>query len=222
MAKVKICGITNVRDARAALEAGADYLGLNFYKGSKRYITPAAGKKIAQAVKGTGAKLVGVFVNETPERVVEIARIAGLSHAQLHGDETPEQVASVANAGVPVIKALRVGPDFRAAQLGAQKRAKALLLDGFDPYERGGTGKAFDWHKASGMAGRKPLFLAGGITPENAAEAIRIAQPYAIDVCSGVESGASPRKKDKMKIAALMQAVRSTKPSQHRPRSKRK
>jgi phosphoribosylanthranilate isomerase len=222
MAKVKICGITNVRDAKAALAAGADYLGLNFYKGSKRYITPASGKKIAQALKGTDVKLVGVFVNETPERVVEIARTVGLSHAQLHGDETPEQVADVAKAGVPVIKALRVGPDFRANQLSLNKSAKALLLDGFDPQERGGTGKTFDWRKVARISGKKPLFIAGGLTPENVAEAIRIAQPYAIDVCSGVESAASPRKKDKAKIAALMKAVRSAKPSQHRPRSKRK
>jgi phosphoribosylanthranilate isomerase len=223
MAKVKICGITNVRDAKAALAAGADYLGLNFYKGSKRYITPASGKKIAQALKGTDVKLVGVFVNETPERVVEIARTVGLSHAQLHGDETPEQVADVAKAGVPVIKALRVGPNFGdGAQLDGYKRAKAYLLDGFDPHERGGSGKIFDWRKAARASGTQPLFLAGGITPENVAEAIRIAQPYAIDVCSGVESAASPRKKDKAKIAALMNAVRSAKPSQHRPRSKRK
>ena len=222
MAKVKICGITNVRDAKAALDAGADYLGLNFYKGSKRYITPAAGKKIAQALKGTGAKLVGVFVNESPERVAEIARSVGLSHAQLHGDETPEQVTGIAKVGMAVIKALRVGPDFRTEQLGEYPRAKALLLDGFDPYDRGGSGKTFDWHRASGIAGKKPLFLAGGLTPENVAEAIRIAQPYAVDVCSGVESALSPRKKDAVKIAALMKAVRSTKPLQHRPRSKRK
>jgi phosphoribosylanthranilate isomerase len=223
MAKVKICGITNVSDAKAALAAGADYLGLNFYKGSKRYITPAAAKKITQALKGTGPKLVGVFVNESPERVVEIARTVGLSHAQLHGDESPEQVASVAKAKVPVIKALRVGPNFRGgAQLDGYKRAKAYLLDGFDPHELGGTGTTFDWRKVARISGKKPLFIAGGLTPENVAEAIRIAQPHAVDICSGVETAASPRKKDKAKIAALMKAVRSAKPSQHRPRSKRK
>ena len=222
MAKVKICGITNVRDAKVALAAGADYLGLNFYKGSKRYLTPSAGKKIAQALKGSGAKLIGVFVNETPERVVEIARTVGLSHAQLHGDETPEQVAAVAKSKVPVIKALRVGPDFRAEQLEGYTRAKAYLLDGFDPTELGGTGKTFDWRKSPRTGGKKPLFLAGGLTPENVAEAIRIAQPYAVDVCSGVESAASPRKKDAAKIAALMKAVRNTKPPHRRPRSKRK
>jgi phosphoribosylanthranilate isomerase len=222
MVKVKICGITNVRDAKAALAAGADYLGLNFYKGSKRYITPAAAKKVAQALKGTGAKLVGVFVNESPERVVEIARTVGLSHAQLHGDETPQQVAAVSKAEVRVIKALRVGPDFRADQLGVHKSAKALLFDGFDPHERGGTGKTFDWRKVARISGKKPLFIAGGLTPENVAEPIRIAQPHAVDICSGVETAASPRKKDKAKIAALMKAVHSAKPSRNRPRSKRK
>ena len=159
MAKVKICGITNVRDAKAALDAGADYLGLNFYKGSKRYITPAAAKKIAQALKGLRAKLIGVFVNERPERVAEIARSIGLSHAQLHGDETPEQVAAIATVGVPVIKALRVGPNFRGdEQLGSYTRAKAFMLDGFDPRQLGGTGKTFDWRKAARVSGKKPLF----------------------------------------------------------------
>jgi phosphoribosylanthranilate isomerase len=222
MAKVKICGITNVRDAKAALAVGADYLGLNFYKRSKRHITPAAAKKIAQAVQKTGskAKLVGVFVNETPERVAQISKAVGLHYAQLHGDETSAEVAQLAKSGVPVIKALRVGPNFRAgAQLSEHKRAKAILLDGFDPRERGGTGKTFDWHKAAKITGTKPLFLAGGLTPENVAEAIRIAQPYAVDVCSGVESAASPRKKDPAKIAALLKAVHSA--TQHRPRSKR-
>jgi phosphoribosylanthranilate isomerase len=227
MVKVKICGITNVRDAKAALDAGADYLGLNFYKGSQRYIKPAAAKKIVQALKGRGAKIVGVFVNESPERVAEIARTVGLSHAQLHGEERPGQVAAIARAGVPVIKALRVGPDFRSQQLGEYPRAKALMLDGFDPDERGGTGKAFDWHQVSRTRVTKPLFLAGGITPENVAEAIRIAQPYAVDICSGVETAGSPRKKDKAKIAALMQTVRTAhraqKPASHKSsRSKRK
>jgi phosphoribosylanthranilate isomerase len=209
MTKVKICGVTNGRDARAAVEAGADFLGLNFYRGSLRYVTVAAARKISKIV-ARRVTLVGVFVNEEPERVVEIAREVGLDFAQLHGDESVEVVARV-RRDVPVIRALRVKGALPAAEVRGVGRVSAILLDGFSKGARGGTGKTFDWkvaRRASG--GGRRIFLAGGITPENAAEAIRVARPYAIDVCSGVESAATPRKKDAKKIAALMSAVRGS------------
>jgi phosphoribosylanthranilate isomerase len=205
MVKVKICGITNAKDARIAVEAGADFLGLNFYRGSSRYITPGVAKRIARRVPKK-VKIVGVFVNETAERVAEIARNVGLEYAQLHGEESPEVINAVQRT-VHVIKAVRVRVGAR--QLGLQRfaAAKAILLDGFDRRARGGTGKTFDWKAAARVGKGRRIFLAGGLNAENAAEAIRIARPYAIDVCSGVESTTTPRKKDARKIGALMDAV---------------
>lgn len=215
MTKVKICGITNVRDARAAVAAGADFLGLNFYVGSPRCVTPAVARGIAESVKGR-VKIVGVFVNESPWVVMERAGQVGLDYAQLHGDESPEIVAQVVRV-VPVIKALRVQGDLRASDLRRFKKASAVLLDGFDKSARGGTGKTFDWEVARRLAQGRRIFLAGGINAENAAEAIRVARPYAIDLCSGVESK-TPRRKDKAKIAALMAAVRGSEGGGAKPR----
>ncbi len=207
MVKVKICGITNVRDARAAVAAGADFLGLNFYTGSPRYVTVAAARRIVKA-SPRGASWIGVFVNETPARVAEIARLVGLSEVQLHGDETVDAIAELRRS-VRVIKAIRVRGRLSASGCKKFAGADALLLDGFDKRARGGTGKTFDWKIARRVGGKRRIFVAGGLNAENVAEAIRVARPYAVDVCSGVESG-SPRKKDAKKIAALMAAVRAT------------
>jgi phosphoribosylanthranilate isomerase len=207
MTKVKICGITNLRDARAAVAAGADFLGLNFYVGSPRCVTPEVARRIAESVKDR-VKIVGVFVNESPWVVMERAGQVGLDYAQLHGDERPEIVAQVVRA-VPVIKALQVQGALSAAELNKFRRASAVLLDGFHKSARGGTGKTFDWEVARRLGKGRRIFLAGGINAENAAEAIRVARPYAIDVCSGVETN-TPRRKDKAKIAALMAAVRGS------------
>jgi phosphoribosylanthranilate isomerase len=206
MVKVKICGITNVKDARTAVAAGADFLGLNFYRGSSRCVTPAVARRIAASVKRDVA-IVGIFVNEDAARVAEIARQVGLDYVQLHGEESPETVDTLRRA-VQVIKAIRVRGPLRVGDLNRFKRATAILLDGFDAGTRGGTGKTFDWKLARRAGKGRRIFLAGGILAENAAEAIRVARPFAIDVCSGVESS-SPRKKDAAKIAALMAAVRA-------------
>jgi phosphoribosylanthranilate isomerase len=220
MAKVKICGITNVRDARAAVAAGADFLGLNFYKGSPRYVTAAAARRIVKA-SPRGASWIGVFVNEKPARVAQIAREVGLSEVQLHGEEAADAIAELRRA-VPVIKAIRVRGPLSATEWKQFADADALLLDGFDKRARGGTGKTFDWKIARRVGGKRRIFVAGGLDAENVAEAIRVARPYAVDVCSGVES-ASPRKKDAKRIAALMAAVRTANaPRRARKRSKRK
>ena len=212
--KVKICGITNWTDARRACEAGADFLGFNFYRKSPRYISPGrAGKIVARLPKGVAA--VGVFVNESEAKVAEIARAVGLDYVQLHGDETPEVVKGVARRarGVRVIKALRVREGFRATELAKFRGANAFLLDGFDPNARGGTGKTFDWSVARKAQrngrGRRRIFLAGGLTAENAAEASRRVKPFALDVCSGVER--APGKKDAARVAAFIAAVRNGK-----------
>jgi phosphoribosylanthranilate isomerase len=205
MVKVKICGITNWADARNAFEAGADFLGFNFYRESPRYIAPAAARRIVRRLP-EGVSSVGVFVNEPIVEMLAIAREVGLDFLQLHGDEPPEVVSRLRRA-VPVIKALPVRRGFRAAQLARYQRASAFLLDGFDQKLRGGTGKKVDWKMAKRIARTRRIFLAGGVTPENAAEAVIVAQPYAIDVCSGVES--RPGKKIAGRMRALVQAVHS-------------
>ncbi len=204
MVKVKICGITNWSDARRAVEAGADFLGFNFYRGSSRYIAPAAARRIVQRLPEKVAS-VGVFVNEPEQEMLAIARRVGLDYVQLHGDETAEVVSRMRRS-FRVIKAIRVRGSFRVAQLADFRRASSILLDGFDSRLRGGTGKSFNWKLAKSAGRKRQIFLAGGLTPENAAEAVSAARPFAIDVCSGVES--RPGKKDAERMRALVAAVR--------------
>jgi phosphoribosylanthranilate isomerase len=177
---VKICGITNLKDARKAFEAGADFIGFNFYPHSPRYVSPRTARRILQHLPKKVAA-VGVFVNEREDKMLEIAREVGLDYLQLHGEESPEMVARLAR-NLPVIKAVRVRDSFRAAELARFKRASAFLLDGFDRRRHGGSGKTFRWN-------------------------IRSAKPYAVDVCSGVEK--KPGKKDPALVANFMQAVRA-------------
>jgi phosphoribosylanthranilate isomerase len=204
MVKVKICGITNWTDARRAVEAGADFLGFNFYPKSSRYIAPAAARRIVQRLP-EGVASVGVFVNEPEPEMLAIARRVGLDYVQLHGDETAEMVSRIRRS-FRVIKAIRVRDSFRVSQLGNFKQASSILLDGFDAHSRGGTGKSFNWKLAKSAGRKRQIFLAGGLTPENAAEAVSAARPFAIDVCSGVES--RPGKKDAARMRALIAAVR--------------
>lgn len=202
--KLKICGITNWRDARRACEAGADFLGFNFYRRSPRYVSVRKARAIVRRLPKK-VYAVGVFVNEAESTVIETAGAVGLRYVQLHGDESPAQVERLARS-IRVIKAIRVRKPFSAARLRPFKRAAAFLLDGFDPGSYGGTGKTFDWRAAIAARRAAPIFLAGGLTPANVAEAVRIVRPYAVDVCSGVE--AKPGKKDPAKLAAFVRAVR--------------
>jgi phosphoribosylanthranilate isomerase len=208
--KVKICGITNWTDARRAVEAGAQFLGFNFYRPSPRYIQLAAARRIIRRLPD-GIAAVGVFVNESEENMLAIAQRVGLDYLQLHGDEPPEQVARLKRE-IAVIKAIRVRDSFRPRQLDSFGHASAILLDGFDVHRHGGTGKTFDWNLARGSNGSRRIFLAGGLTPENVGEAIRVARPYAVDVCSGVE--ARPGRKDPARIVALMWAVKAAEAKQ--------
>ena len=204
MVKVKICGITNWTDARRAVEAGADFLGFNFHRQSSRYIAPAAARRIVRRLPA-GVASVGVFVNEREPEMLAIARQVGLDYVQLHGDETAEAVARMRRS-LRVIKAIRVRDSFRVSQLGNFKRASSILLDGFDSHLRGGTGKSFNWKLAKSAGRKRQIFLAGGLTPENVAEAVSAARPFAIDVCSGVEL--RPGKKDAARMRAFVAAVR--------------
>lgn len=208
--RVKICGITNWRDARLAIEGGADALGFNFYRPSPRYITPARARRIiARLPRGVAA--VGVFVDEPLEKVKRIARQAGLDMVQLHGHEAPETVAAAARA-LPVIKAFRVGPNFRPGALRGYRRARALLLDGFSRRANrsghrlpGGMGRTFDWGVARRARRYGRIILSGGLKPGNVARAIRQARPAAVDVCSGVE--ARPGKKDPARLRKLLREI---------------
>lgn len=202
--KVKICGITNWVDARRAVAEGADLLGFNFCVGSPRYVAPAKAKRIVRRLPKK-ISVVGVFVNESEQNMLEIARVVGLDTLQLHGDETPAMVARLKRS-FPVIKVIRVKESSASGQLQRYKAATALLLDGFDAHRRGGTGKTFDWKIARRAKKHGRIFLAGGLTPENVGEAIRAARPYAVDVCSGVE--ARPGKKDPMRVRNLMRAAK--------------
>jgi phosphoribosylanthranilate isomerase len=203
LVKVKICGITNWADAQRAVKAGVDALGFNFYAPSPRYITPAEARKIVRRLPRR-VRAVGVFVNAPVDVTLKIARAADLDILQLHGEETPETVKALAQF-FPVVKAFRVSGGFRPAQLARYGAATAFLLDGFDAEGRGGTGKTFDWRLAREAKRYGPVILAGGITPANAEQAIAAAQPFAIDVCGGVE--ARPGKKDEARLRELMRRV---------------
>jgi phosphoribosylanthranilate isomerase len=205
MVKVKICGITNLKDARQAIEAGATFIGFNFYKRSPRYLSPSAAKRIIQRLPKK-VKAVGVFVNETEDKMLTIARHIRLSHVQLHGEESPEAVARLQRT-LPVIKAIRVRKSFSASELARYKSVSAFLLDGFDHRRRGGSGKSFRWNIARRAKRAGHIFLAGGLSPANVGDAIRSARPYAVDVCSGVE--AKPGKKDPVAVSNFMRAVRA-------------
>jgi phosphoribosylanthranilate isomerase len=204
MVKVKICGITNLKDARQALESGASFIGFNFYKRSPRYITPSAARRILRRLP-KNVKSVGVFVNESEDKVLAIAHQVDLDYLQLHGEESPDTVARLKRT-LPVIKAIRVRDSFSTRQLLPYKHASAFLLDGFDRHRHGGSGKTFRWDIARGAKRAGRIFLAGGLIPGNVGAAIRSAKPYAVDVCSGVE--AKPGKKNHALVKDFMRAVR--------------
>lgn len=205
MTRIKVCGIKNLGDALAALDAGADMLGFNFYARSPRYVTPAEARKIVERLP-EGVACVGVFVNEpTPAGVEHIAREAGLGAVQLHGDETPEYCRSLRDLNT--IKALRVGADYDV-ETAAAFDTDAILLDAYVHGARGGTGHTFDWALASQTRERvAQLFLAGGLNPDNVAAAVAAVRPYAVDVCSGVET--SPGRKSPELMRRFVEAVGS-------------
>ena len=198
---MKICGVRSLEEARAAIDAGADALGFNFWPKSPRFIAPEAASDIIAALPPLIAS-IGVFVNEDRERILDIASQAGLNAVQLHGDETPDFCASLGQA--KIIKALRVGENFDPNQI-EKYAVSAVLLDTKIKGSYGGTGRRFDWSVAREASRRAPIILAGGLTIENVAEAIRQVAPMAVDVCSGVE--AEPGRKDLNKLKMFMDEV---------------
>lgn len=209
--KIKICGITSVDDALTAVDAGADAIGLNFYEKSPRSIAVADARRIVTALAESQAAAVpiGVFVNHSVDEVRGIWKASPLAAVQLHGDEPPEMLAELSS--IPVVRALRFGPggvaeiarDFAACRV----KPCAVLIDALSTDRYGGTGETVSW---AGLADHErwlecPLVLAGGLTPENVAEAIRIVRPQAVDVASGVES--APGKKDSAKMRDFVAAA---------------
>lgn len=203
MVQIKVCGITNMEDALVAVGAGADALGFNFYEGSPRFIAPEAARAIIEQLP-PGVLTVGVFVNERQATVAEMADLAGVGALQFHGDETPQYCRAF--AGRFLIKALRVVEEFRPESAAAYP-VDAILLDAFDRRARGGTGRVFDWRLAQRTRATVPrLFLAGGLSPENIAEAITAVEPYGVDACSGLEC--SPGRKDSARVRDFIARAR--------------
>lgn len=205
MTNIKICGIKTLNDALAAVEAGADYLGFNFYSGSVRFIEKAACAEITSVLKREHpqVKLVGVFVNSSVEEVKDILQACRLDLAQLHGDETPQTFARLAPHA---FRAFRGIPESNAGY--ERDEAPFLLIDAAVTGVYGGSGVTADWTGAADLAQKYPLLLAGGLTPENVAEAVRRVKPWGVDVASGVES--KPGVKDEAKIRAFVKSVRET------------
>ena len=197
--QVKICGITNLGDARAAIDAGADALGFIFVRSSPRFIEPQDAARIIKEVP-PGIVKIGVFVDESASQVRAVAHSVGLDRVQLHGRETPELCVELA-AEQP-IKAFRVKDASVLNELPRYPKC-AFLLDSYVPGQHGGTGAKFNWDIAvQAKAFGAPIFLAGGLTPENVADAVAKVGPYALDVSSGVEI--SPGRKDHEKVRAFI------------------
>lgn len=202
---LKICGVRAAADAEALVERGVDALGVNFWPKSKRYLAED-GAGWLETLEGRILR-VGVFVNEDPELPLRLFRKGLIDLVQLHGDEAPEDAAVFGNEGVPFLKAVGVA-SASSLEHAADYRANGVLLDAHAPGVYGGTGEAFDWNRAVDFQRSHsdiPIVLAGGITPENAAEAASFVRPRALDVASGAEK--SPGIKDPAKVDALMIAL---------------
>jgi phosphoribosylanthranilate isomerase len=208
MTKVKICGITNLNDALLSVGCGAVALGFNFYEKSPRYISPESAREIGSRLPNNVDK-VGVFVNETIPRMFEVVATADLDAIQLHGEESPEFVQQLrSHTGCRIIKVLRASPGFDPEEI-LKYNADAILLDAYSPTDIGGTGKTVDRTLAKTCAAMvSKFYLAGGLSIDNVAEAIRIVRPFAVDACSRLES--EPGKKDPVKVERFIAAVRET------------
>jgi phosphoribosylanthranilate isomerase len=208
MTRVKICGITHLEDAELAIELGASALGFNFYRGSPRYVAPEAAREIIRHAAPPLVMAVGVFADETgAERIIAVAREAGVSAIQLHGPQFPS-CDSGFRWPYPVFRAVAVDDKFEPESLRglAQGGGGVIMLDAFHPALKGGTGQTIDWAKAHEVTKFARVILAGGLTPQNVGDAIRLVRPFGVDVASGVE--VAPGVKDASKLRAFFNAVR--------------
>jgi phosphoribosylanthranilate isomerase len=204
MTLIKICGITNVEDATSAVRYGADALGFIFAE-SPRRVEPTQAKAIIEKVKSGNLLTVGVFVNEDPERIKEIAGYCGLNTLQLHGDESPEYCSGL--GGFRIIKALRMKDESVARVIPSYGDIFAFLLDTYSSDARGGTGKSFDWNLAiEAKSFGRPILLSGGIGLQNVEEAVRTVRPYGVDISSSIEQ--APGRKDTNKMEELIGLIK--------------
>jgi phosphoribosylanthranilate isomerase len=209
MTRVKICGITRLEDALAATELGADYLGFNFYPGSKRYIEREACKQIIAGLDrgGIAVQNVGVFVNASLDAIVSTLEDCNLDLAQLSGDEPVDLLSALGERGFKAIRPSCLDDARAASQMArARKTPPALLVDAHLIGSYGGSGQTADWHTAALLAREYPILLAGGLTPENISQALRHVRPWGVDVASGVER--APGVKDRAKMTAFIQTVK--------------
>jgi len=195
--KVKVCGITNLNDALSAVDAGVDALGFIFYKKSPRSVNMKMVREIVSKLPPF-VDAVGVFVNETPEKINKIADSCNLDKIQLHGDESPTFCKKIRRR---VIKAFRI-KDLQSVKQLSGYSVSSFLLDTFSENDYGGSGKIFDWNLAYPAKKFGPIILAGGLTPNNVRKAIQIVKPYGVDVCSGLES--HPGVKDHKKMRTFL------------------
>ena len=200
---MKLCGVTSLEDARLCVDAGAWAIGMIFAAESPRRVDVGTAAEIGSAIRRR-AEVVGVFVNAPLDEVVELADLCSLTMVQLHGEEGPTYCAEIAHrTGLKVIKAARVRDRASVQALRAFRVGVDFhLLDAFAEDARGGTGRTFQWELAKALGGGPPIILSGGITPDNAADAIAAARPFALDSASGTE--ASPGVKDPAKVTALV------------------
>jgi phosphoribosylanthranilate isomerase len=197
---VKICGITRLDDAEAAVDAGAAAIGFVFWPESPRFLDPYRARAIAAALPAF-VTTVGVFVNQPIAYVRQVASLVHLGAVQLHGDEVPEYAAGLST---PILKAIAIGAG-AGDRIATWPSTTMVLLDVHDPVKRGGTGQTIDWDAAAAIAATRRVFLAGGLTPANAADAAARVRPYGIDVSSGVER--APGIKDHRRLRALFEAL---------------
>jgi phosphoribosylanthranilate isomerase len=203
--QIKICGVTNANDARACVELGADMIGFNFYRKSPRYIDPAIVRRMVNALP-PGISAVGVFVDAHPAEIREIAHIASIRCVQLHGNATPESCSELAYE-FRVIRALSTDAQFEPEHTAAFPDCD-VLIDAYHPELRGGTGQTCDWSAATAATRyARCLILSGGLNSNNVGRAIAAVKPYAVDVCSGIES--SPGVKDHRALEQFINAVRT-------------
>ena len=237
--KVKICGLTNLADAQAAVAAGADLLGFIFFPQSPRYVPPEQVREIIQALelgrrspttdrrRLSAVTTAGVFVNESSAAVAQILDFCGLDLAQLHGEDLPEMVTGELHGRSykalrprSLDEALDLASRYApASSLGGEEHQPALLVDAYHPHLRGGTGETGDWSLAAALAGRYPLLLAGGLCPANVVEAVRAVRPWGVDVSSGVES--APGQKDHAAVRAFVAAAKAANSQQSSVSSRR-
>jgi phosphoribosylanthranilate isomerase len=199
---VKICGITNEEDALLAVALGADALGFVFAPGSPRMVTPDEAKSIVKRLPYDEVLTVGVFRDERPQRVTEVVNKVGLKAAQLHGREPHDEVVYVRQRVQYVIQAFTAGDP--ALEMAAQGPADVVLIDAPTP----GSGRTFDWVQVQGALEGARLLLAGGLTPENVADAIFYVQPWGVDVSTGVETAPGSGRKDPRKLRRFIKAAR--------------